>query len=674
MQKIVSKVLSVLLLTGLLVSPVAAIAPEQQAPETDALILDEFEQAWLDSAQTATSFTVQLFEPSLAVYGGSDGNAIMQDGSGTLDANSPSAVAYLDEINSGLDSFISQAETLLGRKLEVLYRYDAVLNGFSAEMSFEEAKLLREHPEVQEVYPDEIYQTNSDVSPAFIGADQIWNGKAVVNNTGTKGAGTIAGIIDTGINMSHPSFQDSSLQDPGWTAVNPYGSGKYKGLCASSPSTYQCNSKLIGVYDMINGTNGRDEDGHGSHVAGITAGNRVQVNYGNALVTISGIAPRANLISYKVCNVGGCSSSAAVAAVNQAVKDKVNSLNYSISPLSAPAKSPWQNAVELAFLEAFKVGISTATSAGDSGSDNSTVYKLPPWALVTGNSTHGRIFGYPVTINPGAGEQISIAILANDEAAGPLTVDLVGKDLVWGGPSNKLGCNTWTAGSLDGKVGIVQRGECNFQTKLTNMQNAGAVFGLVYNNTAGAPIVMGDNNPLSNPIPAGMISLEAGLAMEAVATSPMKISISKTIGSGTQADWGDVIADNSSRGPVTNFDILEPDLSAPGSNILAPYSGYSGAPQQELLFGTSMASAQVAGATLLMRSMFPSWSPAAIRSALIMTADPDMKNDDLAAANPFQMGNGRLDLNKAALTGLAWKKAMPVTLLLTLEMVGIREI
>jgi len=660
MKKVVSKVLSVLLLAALLVSPVAAAAPERQAPVTDGPVLDELEQNWLDRAQTATSFTVQLVEPSLAVYGG--GNAIMQNSNGKLDVDSPEAVAYLQKINDGLDAFISQAASLLGRDLEVLYRYDVVLNGFSAKMSLEEAAMLREHPDVKEIYPDEIYQIDTDVSPAFIGADQIWDGTALpfedIDDLDTKGEGTIAGIIDTGINMEHLSFKPTSPQDPGWTAVNPYPGGAYKGLCATSPSTHVCNSKLIGVYDMINGTNGHDTQDHGSHTAGTTAGNTVQVNYGDAVVTISGMAPRANVISYLVCAPDGCYGNATNAAINQAISDGVDSLNYSIGPRSGPARNPWTDSTEMAFLEAFKVGVSVATSAGNSGPNAETIWKLAPWTLVTGNSTHGRIFGYPVTINPGANEQNSIAILAGENAAGPLGADLVGVDLIWGGnvENNKLGCNPWPAGSLTGKVGIVQRGECNFSLKLTNMQNAGAVFGLVYNNAPGAPIVMGESDPLPNPIPAAMISLEAGLAMEAVATSAMTVDIDSTIGSGTQPDWGDIMNDGSSRGPIPNFDILEPDLSAPGTNILAPYSGYAGGPQQDLMSGTSMAGPHVAGSTLLMRAVFPTWTPAAIRSALIMTADPDMQNHDLAEANPFQMGNGRVDLSKAALTGLVMEE------------------
>lgn len=658
MKKVVTKVLSVLLLAALLVSPVAAAAPERQAPVTDAPVLDVFEQDWLERAQAATSFTVQLVEPSLAVYGGE--NAIMQNSNGKLDVDSPAAVAYLQKINDGLDSFISQAGSVLGRDLEVLYRYDVVLNGFSAKMSLEEAAMLRELPEVKEVYPDEIYQLDTDVSPNFIGADQIWDGTALpfedIEDLDTKGEGTIAGIIDTGINTGHLSFKPTSPQDPGWTAVNPYGTGVYKGLCVTHPSTHTCNDKLIGVYDMINGTNGNDTQDHGSHTAGTTAGNTVEVQYGDAVVTISGMAPRANVISYLVCAPDGCYGNATNAAINQAISDGVDSLNYSIGPRSGPARNPWTDSTELAFLEAFKVGVSVATSAGNSGPNSETIFKLSPWTLITGNLTHGRIFGYPVTINPGENEQNSIAILAGEDVAPKLANDINSVELVWGGNhGNTDGCAAWPAGSLTGKVGIVQRGTCSFKIKMDNMEAAGAIFSLVYNNAPGAPIIMGSDTG-SVTKPAAMISLEAGLAMEAVADELMTVNISKTIGSGTQPDWGDIMSDSSSRGPIPNFDMLEPDLSAPGTNILAPYSGYAGGPQQDLMSGTSMAGPHVAGSTLLLRAVFPTWTPAAIRSALIMTADPDMQNHDLAEANPFQMGNGRVDMRKAALTGLVMEE------------------
>lgn len=651
MQKLVSKVVSFLLLAALLVSPVAAAAPESVIPPTDDFGLSAEDELWLETARMADSFTIQLVEPSLATYEG--GNALFamppRTERGKLDFEAPETIAYLDYINSKLDAFIDKAETLLGRELEVLYRYDVVLNGFSAKMSVEEAALLRELPDVREVYVDEIWQLDTDYSPEFIGVDQIWNGNAVPEGTGAKGAGTIVGIIDTGINMTHPSFAQTTPKDD---YVYPAPVGGFKGLCATDPAGHVCNNKLIGIWDMVDGNNGHDFHSHGSHTGGTAAGNIIDIVYNGAPVTIAGMAPNAQLISYRVCTAsGGCATSASTAAVNQAIVDGADALNFSIGPTSGPARSPWQDTTEKAFLEAFKVGVSTATSAGNSGPGASTIYKTPPWAAVVGNTGHGRIFGYPVTINPASDNLGSVALYASDDLSPALTQDLTNKDLVWGGSSNnKLGCDPWAAGALTGKVGIVQRGDCSFKDKLQNMFDAGAVFGLVYNNQPGAPIIMGTNTGFVD-MPAGMISLEDGLAMEAVAGAPMKVTILKDGVSGTKPEWGDIMADHSSRGPVTTFEILQPDLVAPGTNVLAAYKGPGN--ESDLMSGTSMAGPHVAGSMATMRSLFPEWSPAAIRSAIIMTAKAGVTRDhDMSDPTPFVEGNGRIDMSKAALSGL----------------------
>lgn len=661
MKRLVSKVVSLLLLAALLVSPVVAAAPERVAPPTDEFGLTAEDELWLETARMADSFTVQLKEPSLATYEGSNALFAMpaRTERGKLDFEAPETIAYLDYINSKLDAFISDAEDLLGRELEVLYRYDVVLNGFSAKMSVEEAALLRELPEVLEVYPDEIWQIDTDVSPAFIGVDQIWNGNAVPGDAGAKGAGTIVGILDTGINMTHPSFAQTTPKDD---YVYPAPVGGFKGLCATDPAGHVCNNKLIGIWDMIDGNNGHDFHSHGSHTGGTAAGNIIDIVYNGANVTISGMAPNAQVISYRVCtSSGGCPGNASTAAVNQAIQDGADALNFSIGPTGGPTRSPWLDPTELAFLEAFKVGVSTATSAGNSGPGASTIYKTPPWAAVVGNTGHGRIFGYPVVVNPGENQLLSYALPASDDMSPALSVDLTGKTLVWGEThGNKSGCSkdangqdwTWPAGSLTGKVGFVQRGGCTFHEKILNMQNAGAVFALIYNNALGAPIIMGkaDQDPALTT-PAGMISLEDALLIEEIATAPMVVDISKTLGSTTKPSWGDIMADHSSRGPVTNFEILQPDLVAPGTNVLAAYKGPGN--ESDLMSGTSMAGPHVAGSMATMRSLFPEWSPAAIRSAIIMTTKAGVTRDhDMSDPTPFIEGNGRIDMSKAALSGL----------------------
>src|SRR5690606_28298682 len=117
---------------------------------------------------------------------------------------------------------------------------------------------------------------------------------------------------------------------------NPYGAGKYVGVCAPTHAQHKaiCNDKLIGAWSMV-GADARDDNGHGSHTASTAAGNRheatMTVGTSTHKVTVSGVAPRANVISYKVCMAIGCLSSATIAAVDQAIADGVDVLNYSIS-------------------------------------------------------------------------------------------------------------------------------------------------------------------------------------------------------------------------------------------------------------------------------------------------------------------------------------------------------
>lgn len=373
MKKIFVRIFSLLLLCALVVSPVAATPPQRPQLVSDPPVFSEEELTWLESAQNAESFTIQLQEPSLALYTAENSIDIYQEGTqGTASGfNSTEAVAYLQHLNAGMDAFISEAESLLGRPLEVLYRYDYVINGFSVRMSVEEAALLRQHPSVREIYVNSVSQIQTDTSPGFIGAEQLWSGENVPSGVGKRGEGTRIGIIDTGINLNHPSFSANVF---GYTYPDP--PGGYLGLCKTNPSTHPCNKKVIGMYDFLDGTNGFDTDNHGSHVAGIAAGNQSQATYLGSTLNISGIAPRAQIISYKVCGAYGCPDSAQTAAINQAVADQVNVINISINPTSSPPRNPWANAIDVALLEAFRAGIITATSAGNSGPNASTIYQL----------------------------------------------------------------------------------------------------------------------------------------------------------------------------------------------------------------------------------------------------------------------------------------------------------
>ncbi len=159
---------------------------------------------------------------------------------------------------------------------------------------------------------------------------------------GFTGEGVVVGVIDTGIWPEHPSFADD-----GSYAAPPTGPLPCEfGNTAHNPNdaAFTCNNKLIGARQMLTTyravlgaeadefDSARDDSGHGTHTASTSAGN-AGVNataFGLPVATISGIAPRAHVISYKgLGNLGGFTSDLA-AAIDQAVLDGVDVINYSI--------------------------------------------------------------------------------------------------------------------------------------------------------------------------------------------------------------------------------------------------------------------------------------------------------------------------------------------------------
>ncbi len=669
MKRNVFKIFAVLMVLALVVSPAIAQTPPPSRDvtyEKNIFEPSKAELAWVQSFSKTDRFIVLLEEPSLASLEGevSGFGTIERTDEGKLELESPAAKSYLRFLKVEQDNFINQAESTLGRKIEIGFRYDVILNGFSAKMSAEEAAQLLTLPGVRGVYPDEVWQVNTDVSPEFLGADTLWDESgSTPGNLATKGEGLIAGILDTGINMDHPSFAD--VGGDGYDHTNPYGTGNYVGLCDTDPTNFVCNDKLIGVRAYTQADEdlyGEDNHAHGSHTASTTAGNfLIDVDYYGNTLTISGMAPHANIIAYDVCHEGGCPNSYSVAAVNQAVSDGVDVLNYSIGP-SSGAVNPYENAVELAMLDAMAAGILTSTSAGNEGPGASTVYKAPPWSVVVANSTHGRIFGYPVVVSEPAGTPYEAVALPGGGVA--YSSDVVNLPIRWAGDdeaANFTGCSAFSADFFDGAIALISRGGCIFEDKVNNAAAAGAEGVLVYNNAGGPPIVMGGIELTT--IPSAMLDKEDGEAIVAMMSSTLQTSIDKDQVAAFKTIWADVLASGSSRGPFGLMDILEPEVAAPGTNILAayntpgetaPFGGVNSTYEIDLMSGTSMASPHVAGSILLLKDLFPAWSPMQIKSALTMSAFDDnmIKDDGLTPTDAFDDGNGRLDLTKAALVGL----------------------
>jgi subtilisin family serine protease len=502
-------------------------------------------------------------------------------------------------------------------------------------------------PGVLTVHSDRLYELDTDMRPTLIGAPSIWDGNTY-GNLDTMGEGIVIGMIDSGINSEHPSFAE--VGGDGYIHVNPYGPNVYHGDCVSVPLPDFCNEKLIGAYDLYPGGSGgpEDTDGHGSHTSSTAGGNVHDAVFtvGTDVYTrtISGVAPHANIVAYKVCNPS-CPGSASIAAVNLAIgTDQVDVINYSISG----GDVPWNDDVDLAFLDAFAAGIFVSASAGNEGPGAGTVAHTGPWNSSVAASTHSRIIANTADFSATGGSLAGVAAVPGEGIE--ITTDITDNILYAGDvdPANWNACVAFPAGSFDGVIGLAQRGGCTFAVKVTNLQNAGAVGAVIYNNVGGPPITMG-SVPLT--IPSVMITLEDGLDLvDLISGDP---TATTTIYAGTQliinTDWQDIMAGFSSRGP-SQYELMKPNYTAPGVNILAAVAASGGDPvRYGFLQGTSMSSPHSAGSAALMMALRPDWTVAEIRSAMDGTSNPDpvMDSDGLTPADPYDTGSGRLDLYAA---------------------------
>lgn len=612
--------------------------------------------------QTESIYIVQLADPAVAAYrGGITGFSATNPkvtGEKRLDVNSKRSKAYENLLKGRQAAFTKKCASALGRSVEPKFVYRHAFNGMALALRPEEAARLRTLEGVVRVEREKLEVPMTDVGPSHINAPAIWNN---VRSRASEGEGVVVAVLDTGINHDHPSFAD--IGGDGYNHTNPLGSGNYipGSYCASNPSF--CNDKLIGAWSFVQGptdpTSPEDSDGHGSHTAGTAAGNVVLGASLAAPTTtftrdISGVAPHANLVIYDVC-IDTCPGSALLAAINQVVIDAsalpngIHSLNYSISG----GNDPYNDAVELGFLNATAAGVYVSASAGNEGPGASTTGHNSPWVATTAALTHPR--------------RIDNSLVALDSSGGPLP-DILGAGLtagygpapiVYAGsfPTNNGSSNDtepeqclvpFPAGTWSGEIVVCDRGSIARVDKGFNVLAGGAGGFVLANTPANGEAIVADPHFL----PGVHIGATDGQVLKSwlLANSGNTASIS---GSAivTVPSAGDIMADFSSRGPNAALEILVPDLGAPGVSIFAPVNSSPGSTVDEYNFlsGTSMSSPHNAGAGALL-SAVTNWSPYEIRSALMMTAKPaaeNRKEDGVTPADPFDVGAGRIDLERA---------------------------
>ena len=585
---------------------------------------------------------------------------------------SAQARAALDELRGRQSRRLADARAALGRELVPVAAFHAVANGFVVELTASEAHRLRSLPGVAGVRPERNYWLHTDRGPAWIGAEALWTG-AVAGVAATRGEGVVVGVIDSGINAAHRSFADRG--DDGHDHANPR--GRLYGLCAQAPA--RCNDKLLGIHDFTNegARDGSDLDGHGTHVAATVAGNVVEAVLDGVTIDVplrvSGVAPHANLISYKACTDTAegdstCAEGALIQALDQAALDGVDVVNFSIG---GGARDPWEGVragsaraddMAEAFLNLRAAGVVPVVSAGNDGPFAATVSSPAnaPWVIATANASHDRRFlnrvlgvsGPGVAPRDYEGLGISAALPTRrivDAAAYGHALCAEGEDL---DPPYNGRSNPWPPGTFNGEIVVCLRGVQARVAKGYNVRAAGGGGMILYNQASTGDSVVSDDHFL----PAVHIGHEAGIDLLArlATASAAGGQLSGAI-SGYQRlldGRGDVLNSSSSRGPVTPFGgWLKPDVSAPGSSILA--AAQSGTQDLAILSGTSMAAPHVAGAAALLLGARPAWSVDQVESALLTTALAGVLDTDGATpATAFEAGSGRVQPAEAARAGL----------------------
>lgn len=608
------------------------------------------------------TYIISLDNPSLARFRGGirelAPTSIEVTGARKLDVNSPASQAYLAFLAEKRAEFMQRVEEKLNRRPEIGYVYDVVLNGLTLQLTPSEAAAVAALQGVKHVEPRQVRQLLTDRGPQWIGAPSAWGAVDSCAPGGNCGEGMIIGVVDTGLNFDHPSFAD--IGGDGYNHTNPLGAGVYKGWCNNGyPVKVTCNDKVIGAWSYTNSDNNpEDPEGHGSHTASTAGGNRlydILLDEPTIDLTfdISGVAPHANIIAYDACTTDGCNSDDLVAALQQAVNDGVDALNYSIS---GSGQSPWVAADEQAFLDLRGSGAFVSASAGNSGPDAQTVAHGSPWVTTTAASTHDRAL-------------INALIGLNSSNKGPLP-DIYGRSVTGplgstpmvyaGNVNNNPLClsGVWPAGALAGKLVVCDRGNNARVEKAQNVQAAGGVGMVLVNAASNGDEEIGD----AYVIPGVHITYDEGVTLKnwlSGATNPVGAIL------GTQNDIaannGDVMAAFSSRGPNAQApDIIKPDMTAPGVDILAAWATMQGepVPELEIISGTSMSSPHMAGAgALMMKAKYygANWTVAEIQSAMMTTAlwDNTVRKENAATpTDPFDRGSGRVDVARALSAGL----------------------
>ena len=583
---------------------------------------------------------VLLRDPPAASYeGGVPGLARTKPARGLLDRTSPAYAAYqrhLADEHAKAQGYLNQQAP----QVEVIGEYFDVLNGVAVKLNGADPARLANGPGIRAVAPSALYRPSMNVSVDLINASAAW---ADLGGGSSAGEGVKVAVIDTGIDLSNPFFDDTGLPAQSQTDECDDQDG--------DPGTPDTNNKVTVCKVFASGVAGPGPAlffDHGTHVAG-TIGGKFDTSGTVAgtdvtLTGLSGVAPGVTLGNYNVfpgfgagfVAFGGSAFSHDIAAaLEAAVADGMQVANMS---LGGTVQGP-HDALAEASNATVDAGMAVVVAAGNSGPGDSTV-ESPGSAdkvITAGASTNPHFVGVSVTFGS---ETVGGAIGDFDPFSTPITAGYTVTT-----PAN--GCAAISE-DLTGMIALIDRGVCSFTTKIRNAQTAGAVGVIVANNVAGDPTAMGGDGTAPEPsIPAVMVGLAEGGAMKPSGT----VTVDGTAAAEFISGNADIIAGFSSRGPTPFTVQIKPDLTAPGVNVASSVFGGEFAFFQ----GTSMATPHLSGVAALLLAAYPGATVAELKSRMANNAARVVTDSATGTVDPgvLTRGGGRVDV-VAAIDATSW--------------------
>ncbi|MEV5603759.1 S8 family serine peptidase [Streptomyces sp. NPDC052299] len=655
---------------GLLTTGLAALSLPLATPAT----------ATAPAAPSAPgNYLVTLADQPLVTYDGGVGGlaATKPVEGGKLDVASAAAKRYR--------SHLTDQQNRVAKKVGATVRqhYAVTTNTFSARLDASQLLRLAATKGVLHIAPDRLHHATDDKnSTDFLGLSGrkgLWN---ALGGTAQAGKGIVVGDIDTGIWPESASFDAPPLstkkpgkkdrfrpyRDGATTVMNKADGTTFKGTCQTGESftAAACNEKVISAryfgdawLGLVPESNRagyvspRDSQGHGTHTASTAAGNanvRATVG-GEDLGTVSGVAPAATIAVYKALwqskdgkKDGGLTSDL-VAAIDQAVADGVDVINYSLGGMF---ESAYDDPAQVALRNAAAAGVFVATAGGNSGPEASSLDNTAPWTTTV---AAGTIESHTGTVTLGNGAGYTGVSTTVHRQVGPAPLVRASAVRVSGATAEDADyCmpDTLDPARTAGKIVVCDRGVNARVDKSDEVKRAGGI-GVVLVNTSNQST---DGDLHSLPV-VHLNTPDASTVRTYAATE----GATATLAQGGASEVYPQVTGFSSRGPslTGNGDLLKPDITAPGATILAAVSpvGNNGH-DFDYYSGTSMATPHIAGLAALYLSEHPTWSPMSIKSAMMTTATPTKTADGKNSDDAFAQGAGEVDARAMLRPGLVY--------------------